>query len=146
MADPSPSYIMVQPQKPGSAGQLLPRHAYFGFRLKSLQPGKNGVASRALLITRLITSHEPGRSRAIELRYVVRPASSTNDWREEIECYLLVRNSDWRHGARPLKQETRRFAAQVSSLLSHNLPGCLFIPLTGDELERALQPFPILDT
>src|SRR5579863_1098101 len=134
-----------------SRASLAVQHAYFGYALNSAAPGHalTRLDDRANLLTRLGSAlgNLPGASRAIELRYVVLPATPANGWREEVTCYLLARLSAWDCEPRQLRTRARAFARQIEQILAHSLSGYAFLPLTrASELAHARAPFAVTDT
>ncbi|HEV7129189.1 MAG TPA: DUF87 domain-containing protein [Ktedonobacterales bacterium] len=134
-----------------AATALAVRHAYFGYVLHSVAPGRSieHLADRANVLTRLESAlgELPGSSRAIDLRYVVSPATLSNGWQEQVRCYLLARLSDWGRTRGQLRLRAQMFAVQLQQILAHSLAGYAFLPLTHpSELAAARQPFVVADT
>ena len=145
---PGGAAIYQRPRRvtPGDASDA----AFLGFRLRSLGAAslETRLSGCALLLSRLqhVEAALPGASRALELRYVVWPASATPDGEERVDCYILARFEAGLSAANP-RQEAREFAATLQSLLGATLPSYRFEPLCSqDEVARALAPFPLRDT
>lgn len=149
--DAMPSVCVEAGAGRGASDNLGMQHAYFAFVLHSAAPVEalQRLNERTALLTRLegATPDLPGTGRALELRYVVWPASAQTDWHERVECTLLGRVSAWGCTRSQLRDRAKAYAANLASVLAHVLSGYAFQPITDQKrLASVRMPFAVADT
>jgi hypothetical protein len=129
----------------GEANAPKTYDVFIGRRLRAMSPIQieARLSAQELFISRLGAPRNlpPGWRRAVEVRYLIEPATKRNGWTERVQCVVLGRVTGWGRSRQDVRRRAAPYLRTICDLLTTELPGCDFEPLAPDEVAAALEPF-----